>query len=79
MSDSKSGTGSGAEGAGGANGSSGGGFGRVFGWIATPGAGVFLLGATLAFGVIGASDRIGRALLTMKQDNVIRVKGVAEA
>jgi hypothetical protein len=79
MSDSKSGTGSGAGGAGGANGSNGGGFGRVFGWIATPGAGVFLLGATLAFGVIGASDRIGRALLTMKQDNVIRVKGVAEA
>jgi hypothetical protein len=66
-------------GAGAASGSNGGGFGRVFGWIATPGAGVFLLGATLAFGVIGASDRIGRALLTMKQDNVIRVKGVAEA
>lgn len=90
MSESTSGgssrtSGSGASGVGGSNDggrgesvSGGGGFGRVFRWIATPGAGIFLLGATLAFGVIGASDRIGRALLTMKQDNVIRVKGVAE-
>ncbi len=51
---------------------------RVGRWIATPGAGIFLLGATLAFGVLGASDTLGRALKTMKQDNVIRVKGVAE-
>ncbi|MFZ9880890.1 MAG: SIMPL domain-containing protein [Phycisphaerales bacterium] len=51
---------------------------RVAGWVATPGAGVFLLGAALAFGVLGASDKIGLALRTMKQENVIRVKGVAE-
>ncbi len=52
--------------------------GRVARWISTPGAGVFLLGATLAFAVLGASDQVGRAVRTMKQDNVIRVKGVAE-
>lgn len=51
---------------------------RIGAWISTPGAGVFLLGATLAFGVLGASDTMGRALRTMHQDNVIRVKGVAE-
>ena len=51
---------------------------RVGAWISTPGAGVFLLGAALAFGVLGASDTMGRALRTMNQDNVIRVKGVAE-
>ena len=51
---------------------------RVGGWISTPGAGIFLLGATLAFAVLGASDQVGRAVRTMKQDNVIRVKGVAE-
>jgi hypothetical protein len=51
---------------------------RVARWISTPGAGVFLLGATLAFAVLGASDQIGRAVRTFKQDNVIRVKGVAE-
>lgn len=53
-------------------------FSRFGGWVATPGAGIFLLGATLAFGVLGASDTLGRALKTMKQENVIRVKGVAE-
>jgi len=52
--------------------------GRVFRWVATPGAGIFLLGATLAFAVLGASEQIGLAVRTMKQDNVIRVKGVAE-
>lgn len=52
--------------------------GRIANWISTPGAGVFLLGATLAFAVLGASDQIGRAVRTFKQDNVIRVKGVAE-
>ena len=51
---------------------------RIGRWIATPGAGIFLLGATLAFAVLGASDQLGRSLRTMKQDNVIRVKGVAE-
>jgi hypothetical protein len=51
---------------------------RVGGWIATPGAGIFLLGATLAFGVLGASDQLGRSLRTMRQENIIRVKGVAE-
>jgi hypothetical protein len=51
---------------------------RLGRWIATPGAGIFLLGATLAFAVLGASDQVGRAVRTMKQDNVIRVKGVAE-
>ena len=53
-------------------------FSRVGGWIATPGAGIFLLGATLAFGVLGASDTLGRALRTMNRDNSITVKGVAE-
>ena len=52
--------------------------GRIARWISTPGAGVFLLGATLAFAVLGASEQIGRAVRTMHQDNVIRVKGVAE-
>jgi len=51
---------------------------RVGGWIATPGAGIFLLGATLAFAVLGASDQLGRAMRAMKQENIIRVKGVAE-
>ena len=51
---------------------------RVGGWIATPGAGIFLLGATLAFAVLGASDQLGRAMRSMKQENIIRVKGVAE-
>ena len=51
---------------------------RVGGWIATPGAGIFLLGATLAFAVLGASDQLGRAMKSMKQENIIRVKGVAE-
>jgi len=60
------------------DGNRGGVVGRVFGWVATPGAGIFLLGATLAFAVLGASEQIGLAVRTMKQDNVIRVKGVAE-
>jgi len=51
---------------------------RIGAWMAQPGAGLFLLGAALAFGVLGASDQIGRSIRTMKQDNVIRVKGVAE-
>ena len=51
---------------------------RLGGWIATPGAGIFLLGATLAFAVLGASDQLGRAMRAMKQENIIRVKGVAE-
>jgi hypothetical protein len=51
---------------------------QVARWVSTPGAGIFLLGATLAFAVLGASDQVGRAVRTMKQDNVIRVKGVAE-
>lgn len=51
---------------------------RLGGWIATPGAGIFLLGATLAFAVLGASDQLGRAMRSMKQENIIRVKGVAE-
>ena len=46
-------------------------------WVAQPGTGIFLLGVALAFGVLGASEKLGRALSTMKQDNVIRVKGVA--
>ncbi|MFM7050918.1 MAG: SIMPL domain-containing protein [Planctomycetota bacterium] len=46
--------------------------------MAKPGAGVFLLGACIAFAVLGASDKIGLAVRTMKQENVIRVKGVAE-
>ncbi|MFN6194000.1 MAG: SIMPL domain-containing protein [Planctomycetota bacterium] len=57
----------------------GGGFvARIGTWVAQPGAGIFLLGAALAFAVLGASEQIGRAVRTMKQDNVIRVKGVAE-
>jgi hypothetical protein len=74
-------------------GSSGGGFGsgggdgdgagrsviaRIAAWMGKPGAGLFLLGAALAFGVLGASERLGSALRTMRQDNSIRVKGVAE-
>ena len=74
-------------------GSSGGGFGsgggdgdgagrsviaRIAAWMWKPGAGLFLLGAALAFGVLGASERLGSALRTMRQDNSIRVKGVAE-
>jgi type I restriction enzyme M protein len=51
---------------------------KVGAWVAKPGAGIFLLGATLAFAVLGASEQVGRAVRTMKQDNVIRVKGVAE-
>jgi len=51
---------------------------RVAAWMAKPGVGLFLLGAALAFGVLGASDRLGTALRTMRQDNAIRVKGVAE-
>lgn len=51
---------------------------RVASWMGKPGVGLFLLGAALAFGVLGASDRLGTALRTMRQDNAIRVKGVAE-
>jgi hypothetical protein len=51
---------------------------RIASWMAKPGVGLFLLGAALAFGVLGASDRLGTALRTMRQDNAIRVKGVAE-
>lgn len=51
---------------------------RIASWLAKPGVGLFLLGAALAFGVLGASDRLGTALRTMRQDNAIRVKGVAE-
>ncbi len=51
---------------------------RIAAWLAKPGVGLFLLGAALAFGVLGASDRLGTALRTMRQDNAIRVKGVAE-
>lgn len=51
---------------------------RIAAWMGKPGAGLFLLGAALAFGVLGASERLGSALRTMRQDNSIRVKGVAE-
>lgn len=51
---------------------------RVASWMGKPGVGLFLLGAALAFGVLGASDRLGTALRMMRQDNAIRVKGVAE-
>ena len=51
---------------------------RIASWLAKPGVGLFLLGAALAFGVLGASDRLGTALRTMRQDNTISVKGVAE-
>ena len=64
----------------GGNGGGGGGspLARVACWIGKPGAGIFLLGAALAFGVIGASQEIGRAMRSMRQENIIRVKGVAE-
>ena len=46
----------------------GGGFvARIGTWVAQPGAGIFLLGATLAFAVLGASEQIGRAVRTMQQ------------
>lgn len=67
-----------SESSGGGGGVGGGPIARVACWIAKPGAGIFLLGAALAFGVIGASERIGHAMRTMQQDNIIRVKGVAE-
>ena len=51
---------------------------RIASWMGKPGVGLFLLGAALAFGVLGASDRLGTALRTMRQDNALRVKGVAE-
>jgi len=51
---------------------------RIAAWMGKPGAGLFLLGAALAFGVLGASERLGGALRAMRQDNSIRVKGVAE-
>lgn len=51
---------------------------RVASWMGKPGVGLFLLGAALAFGVLGASDRLGTALRTMRQVNSISVKGVAE-
>ncbi|MBI1302714.1 MAG: DUF541 domain-containing protein [Phycisphaera sp.] len=60
------------------NGMDGGLVARVAAWMGKPGAGLFLLGAALAFGVLGASERLGSALRTMRQDNSIRVKGVAE-
>ncbi|MBM4111221.1 MAG: SIMPL domain-containing protein [Phycisphaerae bacterium] len=49
------------------------------GWSRTPGAGMFLLGAALAFGVIAASGEISSAVRSMRQANVIRVKGVGMA
>lgn len=51
---------------------------RVAAWMGRPGVGLFLLGAALAFGVLGASDRLGTALRSMRQVNQISVKGVAE-
>lgn len=51
---------------------------RIASWMGKPGVGLFLLGAALAFGVLGASDRLGAALRTMRQTNTITVKGVAE-
>lgn len=51
---------------------------HIASWMGKPGVGLFLLGAALAFGVLGASERLGSALRTMRQDNAIRVKGVAE-
>ena len=51
---------------------------RIAAWMGRPGVGLFLLGAALAFGVLGASDRLGAALRGMRQVNQISVKGVAE-
>ena len=48
-------------------------------WSRTPGAGMFLLGAALAFGVIAASGQISSAVRSMRQANTIRVKGVGMA
>ncbi|MBM4052359.1 MAG: SIMPL domain-containing protein [Planctomycetes bacterium] len=48
-------------------------------WSRTPGAGMFLLGAALAFGVIAASGEVSGAVRSMRQANVIRVKGVGMA
>lgn len=41
------------------------------------GWGLFLLGATLALGFVVASNGIGKALVAMRQDQGIRVKGTA--
>ena len=49
------------------------------GWSRTPGAGMFLLGAALAFGVSAASGQISSAVRSMRQADVIRVKGVGMA
>jgi hypothetical protein len=51
---------------------------RIASWMGKPGVGLFLLGAALAFGVLGASDRLGTALRAMRESNSISVKGVAE-
>ncbi len=48
-------------------------------WSRTPGAGMFLLGAALAFGFIAASGEIAGAVRSMRQANTIRVKGVGMA
>lgn len=48
-------------------------------WSRTPGAGMFLLGAALAFGVIAASGEVAGAVRSMRQANTIRVKGVGMA
>lgn len=42
------------------------------------GGGMFLLGATLALGLAFTAEKISSAMIKMKQDNVIRVKGFAE-
>ena len=48
-------------------------------WSRTPGAGMFLLGAALAFGFIAASGEVAGAVRSMRQANTIRVKGVGMA
>ncbi len=46
--------------------------------ISASGVGMFLLGTSLAFGVMYSSQTLSKALVKMRQDNMIRVKGVSE-
>lgn len=51
----------------------------VLHWSRTPGAGMLLLGAALAFGFIAASTTVAGAVKAVQERSTIRVKGVGTA
>ena len=47
-------------------------------WVSPTGIGMFLLGVSIALGILLSAQTVSKAVVRMKQENCIRVKGLAE-